>query len=237
MQHTLDLSRIRAISLDLDDTLWPIWPVIHRAEKVMQAWLAPHAPQTALWFANEDERLALRQQVHADLGHRAVDLRAVRHELIRRALLRHGENAALTDAAYEVFIAARMEVQLFDDARPALEWLSARFPLVAVSNGNADLQRIGLASYFQASLSAGDLGVAKPDARIFSAAAGAVGVLPHEVLHVGDDATLDVAGAMGAGMQTVWLNREEQPWPLASDPPHGTVTSLQQLCDWLRPVA
>ena len=43
----LDVSRIRAITLDLDDTLWPIWPTITRAENVLQAWLADHAPATA----------------------------------------------------------------------------------------------------------------------------------------------------------------------------------------------
>ena len=32
----LELSRIRAITLDLDDTLWPIWPTIERAERVLQ---------------------------------------------------------------------------------------------------------------------------------------------------------------------------------------------------------
>jgi 2-haloalkanoic acid dehalogenase type II len=234
MQHALDFSRIRVISLDLDDTLWPIWPVIHRAERVMQAWLVPHAPQTARWFGNESERLALRQQVQVELGDRAVDLRAVRHELIRRALLRHGEDASLTDAAYEVFIAARMEVQLFDDVLQSLAWLSAHFPLVALSNGNADLQRIGLASYFQVSLSAGSLGVAKPDARIFEAAAQAVGASPHEVLHVGDDAALDVVGALGAGMQTVWVNREAKLWPLVDSQPHATVTDLHALCALLQ---
>ena len=43
----LDLSRIRAITLDLDDTLWPVWPTIHRAEQVLSDWLMQHAPATA----------------------------------------------------------------------------------------------------------------------------------------------------------------------------------------------
>ena len=40
----LDLSRIRAITLDLDDTLWPVWPTIARAEAQLQSWLQQHAP-------------------------------------------------------------------------------------------------------------------------------------------------------------------------------------------------
>ena len=42
-----DPDRVRAITLDLDDTLWPIWPTIARAEGALQQWLADNAPATA----------------------------------------------------------------------------------------------------------------------------------------------------------------------------------------------
>ena len=112
---------------------------------------------------------------------------------------------------------------------PALDFLAARFPLVAVSNGNADLARVGLGQYFSNSVSAHEFGIAKPDPRIFHAAAAAAGVAAHEVLHVGDDATLDVLGAAASGMQTVWVNREGQGWGHDIQP-HVTVTDLTQLC-------
>jgi len=48
----LDLTIIKAISLDLDDTLWPIWPAIERAEKALEHWLNRQAPMTAALFAN-----------------------------------------------------------------------------------------------------------------------------------------------------------------------------------------
>ena len=73
-------------------------------------------------------------------------------------------------------------------------------------------------------------GVAKPDPRIFHAAATAVQVAPHEVLHVGDDATLDAHGALNAGMQAVWINSANHPWPHDDTPPHATVDSLTALC-------
>ncbi len=234
MSCTLDAGRIKAISLDLDDTLWPIWPVIARAEQALQDWLRPQAPQTAGLLADAAQRLALRHEVVAsrpDIGH---DLRTLRQELIRRALQRHGEDTALVAPAYEVFIAERMRVELYADARPALAWLAARFPVVAVSNGNADLRRIGLGEYFRAGLSAQEFGVGKPDARIFHAAAEAAGVQPHEVLHVGDDAALDVLGALGAGLQTVWVNRASQDWQHAVQQPHATVADMAQLCGLLQ---
>ncbi|MEK9804608.1 MAG: HAD family hydrolase, partial [Curvibacter sp.] len=165
MTNLLDLSRIKAISLDLDDTLWPIWPVIARAEVVLQDWLRPHAPRTAGWLADSEQRLALRHEIMAARPELEHDLRRLRQELIRAALLRHDEDPALVDPAYEVFIAERMRVELFDDARPALAWLAQRLPVVAVSNGNADVQRIGLGRYFRAGFSAQDFGVGKPDAR------------------------------------------------------------------------
>jgi putative hydrolase of the HAD superfamily len=235
MSITLELGRIKAISLDLDDTLWPIWPVIARAEQALQDWLRPRAPKTAVWLADSEQRQALRRQLLAErpaLGH---DLRALRQELIRLALQQQEEDPALVGPAYEVFIAERMRVQLFDDARPALAWLAQRLPVVAVSNGNADLQRIGLGRYFSAGFSAQEFGVGKPDARIFHAAAEAVGVAPHEVLHVGDDARLDVVGALDAGLQTVWVNRGGQDWTHAAHRPHATVADMSALCALLRP--
>jgi HAD superfamily hydrolase (TIGR01509 family) len=123
-------------------------------------------------------------------------------------------------------------VQLFDDARPALEHLAARFVLVAVSNGNADVQRIGLGGFFRAAISAREFGVGKPDPRIFHAAAGAVDLRPEDVLHVGDDATLDALGAMNAGMQAAWVNRADHLWPHEQQP-HVTITTLTELCELL----
>ncbi len=230
----LDATQIKAISLDLDDTLWPIWPVIERAEQVLQDWLRPQAPQTAAWLADAGERLALRRAITAELPEIGHDLRRLRQELIRRALERHGEDTALVEPAYEVFFAERLRVQLYEDARPALAWLAARYPVVAVSNGNADVHHIGLGGYFRAHLSAQAFGVGKPDARIFHAAAEAAGVLPHEVLHVGDDAALDVLGALGAGLQTAWVNRAGHDWQHAPMRPHATVSDMAQLCALLQ---
>ena len=235
MSITLELGRIKAISLDLDDTLWPIWPVIARAEQALQDWLRPRAPKTAVWLADTEQRMVLRRQLIAERPELSHDLRALRQEQIRLALQQHGEDTGLVLPAYEVFIAERMRVQLFDDARPALAWLAQRFPLVAVSNGNADVQRIGLGRYFSAGFSAQEFGVGKPDARIFHAAAESVGVAPHEVLHVGDDAALDVVGALGAGLQTVWVNHGGQDWTHAVYRPHATVADMSALCALLRP--
>jgi putative hydrolase of the HAD superfamily len=232
----LELKKIRAITLDLDDTLWPIWPVMARAEKALTDWLTPQAPRSALVMADAQQRLALRQEVQRqrpEIGH---DLGTLRREIIRLVLQRSGEDTALADPAYEVFYAERLRVDLFEDALPALSWLAARFPLVALSNGNADVQRVGLGEFFRAGLSAQNFGVGKPDARIFHAAANAAGVQPHEVLHVGDDAALDVLGGLNAGMQTAWVNRNAQDWTHETARPHVTVSDMGKLCALMQAV-
>jgi HAD superfamily hydrolase (TIGR01549 family) len=223
------MTTITALTLDLDDTLWPVWPAIERAEACLMQWLAEHAPATAAAHGRATLR-ALRNAVALEQPGWQHNLSRIRLESIRRALTEHGDDPALAEPAFEVFFAERQRVELFEDALPALEWLAARYPVVALSNGNADVQRVGLGRHFLAALSAREFGVGKPDARIFHAAAEAAGVGAAEVLHIGDDAHLDVVGALGAGMQVAWLNRAGQAWEHAPLQPHTTVTDLMALC-------
>jgi putative hydrolase of the HAD superfamily len=224
-----DLGRVKAITLDLDDTLWPIWPTIERAEKVLHDWLVDHAPMAAALFSSPLALRDIRDQLAASRPDLKHDMSAVRRESIRLAMYRSGENPLMADTAFDVFFAERQRVTLYDDAMPALEFLSSRFPLVSVSNGNADVSRVGLGNFFRAAISAREFGVGKPDPRIFHAAAGALDLNPEDVLHVGDDATLDALGAMNAGMQSAWLNRSDHPWPHEAQP-QLTVSGLDQLC-------
>ncbi len=225
----LDLSSIKAITLDLDDTLWPILPTIERAEKALGDWLGLNAPMTAALYASPLVRHDVREQVMHSRPELKHNLSAIRREAIRLALHRASEDPLLAEPAFEVYFAERNRVTLFDDALRTLAFLSSRFPVVALTNGNADIRRIGIDRYFKASISAQQFGAGKPDPRIFHAAAGAAGVQPGEVLHVGDDAALDVLAALDCGMQTVWVNRAEHLWTHDAEP-HETVSTLTELC-------
>src|SRR5947209_7098376 len=132
---TLDVSRIKAISIDLDDTLWPIWPTIEKAEKVLHDWLVEFAPMAAALFSSPSALREIRDYMAANRPDLKNDLSAVRRESIRLALYRAGENPLLAEKAFEVFFAERQRVTLFEDAEPSLRFLSARFPLVSISNG------------------------------------------------------------------------------------------------------
>ena len=226
----LNPARIRAITLDLDDTLWPIAPTLERAEAVLQSWLDAEAPATAAIWRDSDRRRALRAEVNREHAALAHDLTHLRHEMIALALRRAGDDPALAGPAFEVFFAERQRVDCYADVLPALGRLAARYPLLTLSNGNADVHLAGLGEHFTAQVSARMTGVAKPDPRIFAHAATAAGVAPHEVLHIGDDAALDVLGALDVGMQAVWINRCGQSWVHGDRRPHLEATDLLAVC-------
>jgi len=202
------LSQVTALTLDLDDTLWPVMPPLVAAEKTLAAWLATHAPATAQGM-DRPAMLALRAEVAAEHPHWAHDLSAIRLETIRRALRRHGDDPALAEIAFEAFFEARHQVTPYDDVLPALERLAARHRLIAVSNGNADIVRVGLGRFFAGSVSARSHGAAKPAASIFHAACRAANAQPRQVLHLGDDLDADVAGALAAGLHAGWIARPD----------------------------
>ncbi len=214
--------RILAVSLDLDDTLWPVEPAIGGAEQALDAWLRQHLPAVAQAWPIAALR-ELRDRISAQRPDLAHDFTAQRLLTLRHALRSSGiDSEALVQQAFEVYFKARNDVSLYADALPALTALAARVPLVSISNGNADLARIGLQRHFRASFSARELGMAKPSAGIFHAACAGLGLAPEHVLHVGDDPELDVAGARSAGLRSAWLNRSGGRWPT-----HGALAGVR----------
>ena len=203
--------RVRAITLDLDDTLWPIEPVMLRAEQRLDAWLRTHCPPVADRYPIAAMR-ALRDEVAAANPELAHDFTTQRLLCLRSALVPHGYGETHVEQAFAEFYGARNEVECYGDALPALERLAARFPLVSLSNGNADLERIGIARFFRFSISSRNFGKAKPAAEIFHAACAALALPPQEVLHIGDDPITDVVGAGEAGLRSAWLNRHGVAW-------------------------
>jgi putative hydrolase of the HAD superfamily len=199
---------IEAITLDLDDTLWPVLPTLVAAEAALAQWLREQAPATATAFTPQ-LRQSLRRQLLAERPERAHDMGWLRRELLRRALVQTGDPAELAEPAFEVFLAARQRVSLYPDVMPVLQAWSRRYRLVAVTNGNADIAAIGLAPYFAGCISAHDIGCAKPDPRMFHAACRMAGTDPAATLHVGDDWQLDVRAARVAGLQSAWLRRPD----------------------------
>ncbi len=228
---------VRAITLDLDDTIWPVRPAIARAEDALDAWLSAHAPRAAArWPLAARQRL--REQVDIERPHLAHDMTVQRHWMLQRMLAETGDDPALAQPAYDTYFAARCQVEHYDDSLAALERLARHVPLAALSNGNACLRTIGLMRLFRFQLGACDHGAAKPAASIFHAACKQLGCDPSQVLHVGDDTRTDVLGAHRAGLRTCWINRladggTTRRWPHTEIRPDLEFTTLAALADWL----
>jgi len=227
------LSGVRAVTFDLDNTLWDMTQVIRHAEARLYAFLESQYPRVAERYSDDDLSAA-----RADIAERRPELR---HDVtaLRRAALAAvakdcGYDADLVERAFKVFLDARHEVTLFEDTKPVLERLRRRYVLGTITNGNADVRRLDLGHYFDFMLSPMDVGAAKPDGIIFQAACHRAGFPVDEVAHVGDEPEADVWGAARYGMPAVWINRHASPWPSTLDiPDHVEIRSLSELLELL----
>ncbi|MDR6584970.1 HAD family hydrolase [Herbaspirillum sp. BH-1] len=228
---TLPPPPIEAVLFDLDDTLWAIEPVLVRAEGLLYDWLRQHAPAVAAAHtvaSLRERRMALMQ---TDPIYR-IDLWKLRHTALTEVFREHDVDLTLVDPAMALFSEARSTVALFDDVEPALLRLKDKLTLGSVSNGFADLERIGLAGHFGVSIAAHRFGRAKPDPAIFHAACEALQVAPGATVYVGDDPLLDVQGAQQAGLRAVWMNRFARTLPDGIYP-DAICRDLHELHDWL----
>ena len=223
---------IRAITLDLDDTLWPFAPIGDRIEKALHGWFVQYSPRTAERFPIAEMR-ALRERVHEEFPEHEHDMGLLRRLTIERALRDSGDDPTLASAAYAIFFRERNRVDFYPDAREGLERMASRLPVAALTNGNADLAAIGIASLFRFQLGAREFGSAKPDPGIFLETCARLDMPPVEVLHVGDHPRMDIAGAARAGLRTCWIDRGDHAWP--SQQPRADIefTTLTALADWL----
>ena len=233
IQPETAVHRIRAITLDLDDTLWEIGPVICRAEEILWSWLDEHYPRINEKYSAIDLTRMRRDVVDAH-RERNFDFRFLRKKVLEMVAIGAGYSESLVEPAFGVFDDARNEVELYPDVLVELERLSSRFTVVALTNGNSNLETIGIRHLFHSVVTATDVGVAKPDKRIFDVAVGKIGVAPGEILHVGDDPETDIDGARQAGFRTAWINRNGDQWPadvIAPDAIVNDMTDLRKLLE------
>lgn len=198
------------------------------------AWFEQHAPLSLPHLAPANRR-QLRHRAQAGLSEddsRKSDMRYLRQRLYQLALQDAGYDEHKALEAFAVFDQARQLVEPFADALEVLERLSHHVPLIAITNGSADLKRIGWSQYFRLSISPQQALAAKPDVRIYQHACTELGLAPELLLHVGDDPLLDVDAARRAGMQVAWINRGGVAWPGPGATPN-TFANLSSLADWV----
>ena len=226
-------NHVKLLTFDLDDTLWPVMPSILRAEKALHSWIQQHFPQVYDRYDIQGFR-QVNAEVKAQNPHLAHKLTDIRKKGLEHILCASGVDPELVgeaaDTALAVFMSERNKVDFFPGALEALVQLRNKgYKLMAISNGNADLNEVGLGELFCAAFSAQDFDRPKPDPAMFLAAMQAAGVQPNEVVHIGDDPLQDVTAARGVGFGAVWVNLQGKAWPNDLPVPTHEVSALPDL--------
>jgi len=154
----------------------------------------------------------------------------------REALAARGvRDDALADEIAAAYRTARSAKQLVDpEAEAVLDDLARDHRLGLVTNGAPDVQRgklagTTLASRFATIVISAELGIAKPDARVFDVALKALGVDPADAAMVGDSPSRDVAGARNAGLRSIWIDRGLEPAKPDDAVPDARIRSLSEV--------
>lgn len=203
--------RPQLIAFDLDDTLWPNRDVMQAAEAAQYRALCERVPALSEHLSQAEmsaPRLAL---LEADPSYyrRISDLRRESIvQLLTPWVDSEADRQQLADQVFQQFWQARQRVTPFADTEKALKRLGQHFPLAAWSNGNADLNTIGLAHHFSHITRAEVLGAAKPDPEFFRRALAEHHLPPEAVLYVGDHLQHDIESAATCGLMTAWIYRD-----------------------------
>ena len=220
--------KIKVIGFDLDDTLWAVRPVIIRAEQSLNDWLRQRVPE--LQFDVEQMR-QFRDRALGEQPELANQITELRRRVIHIALTESGVSEAtpIADEAIDVFLEARNDIEFFDGAMDVLHALSTRYSLGALSNGNADISRIGLSHLFSFAFSAEQVGAPKPEPDLFHHAIDHSQIEPAEMIYVGDDPKLDVDAANALGIETIWLDHGTK--PKGDTEPSAIISNIRELPD------
>lgn len=210
MRFYRPIGQISALTFDLDDTLYDNRQVILRTEQEALSFVQNYHPSLNALQNNEFHRLrqALRE-TEPEIYH---DVTEWRRRAVEQAMLNAGlsatEAAIGAEASMENFAKWRSRIDVPQETHDTLAALAKKWPLVAITNGNAQPELFGLGDYFEFVLRAGPDGRSKPFNDMYHLAAERLNVPLGEILHVGDDLTTDVAGAIRCGMQACWIKPE-----------------------------
>lgn len=218
----IDSARIKGIIFDYGSTLDTGGD--HWSEVIWNAWqkcgVAADKPTFREAYVYAERELA--RTLYILPHHNFRDLLGIKMRIELQWLTEHGDFAPQDVESYAARIAdlcyasARKSIEA---ARPILEALAARLPLVLVSNfyGNVEavLKDFNLDTYFQKIVESAVVGVRKPDPSIFTLGCEALGLPPENVLVIGDSYRKDIVPAESIGCQVLWLKGKG--WTEAED--------------------
>lgn len=209
MQFYRHLLPFKAISFDLDDTLYNNTPIMMATDEKMVAYFEEKLPASQklydyhFWFEFRQQALIKQPELIHDVG--ALRLQSYAYG-IKSLGFDDRESLSMAKSALTYFVAERSNFDVPDHIHSLLAQLKKQWKLIAISNGNVDTRSIGIAPYFDAIFHAGNGLKQKPDADMFRRACKQFNLKPNELLHVGDCGVNDVLGAHNFGCQTVWVS-------------------------------
>ena len=228
--------KIKVLSFDLDDTLWPCMPTIQRAEKLLYLWFSENVPEITQRY-DIDQLYKKRRELYKanpDLVHDLTRLRFKSFEALSKEFKL---DKSWMQPAFEVFYEARQKVTLFDDVKPVLDVLTNKFQLASLTNGNADVVKTGIDHWFDVSLNSSSVGKQKSEPNIYRQVLKIANIDAQQMVHIGDDPIQDISGAKSAGVFAIWLNREHRQWSLQTCQPDAEISSLHELMALLEQMA
>lgn len=198
-----------AITLDLDNTLYNNYPIITQAEKKSVIFLQQYHPalnklQIKDYNLSRFSLLSEDPKIYHNVNY--WRWKALYKTLLKSGLTKY-EAQLGSDQAMDTIIYWRNKINITINTHNILSALSSKWPLIAVTNGNANISHCGLHKYFYDVLIAGKNGRAKPHTDMFHLAAKRFGIACKYILHVGDNLITDIQGATHANMQTCWINQ------------------------------
>jgi putative hydrolase of the HAD superfamily len=208
-----------AVLFDLDDTLFDHWACTRAALVSLReqfAALARVPPETL-----EEEHARLLEELHQEVLAGRLTVDEARIERFGRLLANAGDSAwrDAAAAAAAAYRGAYLEHwRPLDGALELLQALRGRVVTGVVTNNVASEQRLKIAAcgfepLLDAVVISEEVGVTKPDPRIFRIALEALGRPAAETVMVGDAWQNDIEGARNAGIRPVWFNRFGRPSP------------------------
>jgi len=144
------------------------------------------------------------------------------------------DNAGLRDRLMALY----RELDTFPEVTDVLNRLKQGGMQTAIlSNGSPDMLNVGvdaagLGDIFDAVLSVEDVGVFKPDPRVYQLAVDRLGVAPAEICFMSSNGW-DAVGAAAFGFRVVWINRYKQPAEQLPARPDVVLDSLSPLPELL----
>lgn len=200
------ISKIAAISFDLDDTFYANWPYIIEAEQHLRAYIKASFPEAAHF--NNEQWHQFKAQALIEEPSLKNDMGVLRKRTLYAAFVAAGmPNSEIDEAVqrcFDFFYDKRSDFTVDENVHQVLNQLSQKVPLVAITNGNVDCEKIGIARYFAHVLHANQKQRMKPYPDMFKRASHLLSLPLDQILHVGDNLEKDVWGASRCGMMSAW---------------------------------